>query len=465
MRYFFILIFVSLSYLLAAQSATEAENLFNSKQYFKARNIFESLLKRKPTDPLLNYKMGRCCYELKDFSSAIKYFENTNSKYPLKDWYLGDSYFKAYRFEMSISAYQAYMASLEPDDKKIAECEQLIKKAELGQKLINRIESITIVDSLVFNKPDFLNAYNFSSELGKLNQQRIRLNNRASQDKILFTTQREDRKIYSDSIKGNMDIFTSFKLLDEWSQPTSISKIINTSANENFPFLLLDGITLYFASDGENSLGGYDIFMSRYSSSTKDFLVPENVGFPFNSTANDYMMVIDEQHTTGWFATDRNQATGKVIVYKFEFQQPKQYFKSEDSVLLSNVAQLKTYKIIKTKKSTIENKKTDVKSISDVDVKIIINDSVVYSSSTQFKNSKALILYEESMAMKNELIILEKSLADLRWNYYKEEQTDEQKKLISQIIHLENSTLQLKKDIQQKSINATNAEIIFLQQK
>ena len=52
---------------MVAQSATEAETLFNNKQYSKAKTIYDLLLKKKPNDALNNYRFARCCYELKDY--------------------------------------------------------------------------------------------------------------------------------------------------------------------------------------------------------------------------------------------------------------------------------------------------------------------------------------------------------------------------------------------------------------
>ena len=49
---------------------------------------------------------------------------------------------------------------------------------------------------------------------------------------------------------------------------------------------MADGVTIYYASDGEG-LGGYDIFVTRYNTNTDTYLVPENVGMPFNSPYND----------------------------------------------------------------------------------------------------------------------------------------------------------------------------------
>ena len=64
--------------------------------------------------------------------------------------------------------------------------------------------------------------------------------------------------------------------------------------NADYPYVLTDGITIYYASDGPGSMGGYDIFVTRYNTNTDSYLMPENVGMPFNSPYNDYMYVIDE---------------------------------------------------------------------------------------------------------------------------------------------------------------------------
>lgn len=462
MRLFTFTILLIFSLILYAQSASEAEVLFNKKQYAKAKVMYESLLKRKPNDATHNYRYARCNYELKNYEAAIQHFELAGSRYPLKDVYLGELYFNTYQFDLSVAAYRNYIANLEPEDKKIVEIEQLIKKSELGAKLLNRIENITVMDSSIVSKIDFLRYYNLNVELGTISQQRVRLNSKSIHDQISFITQRGDRQFVSDSVKGNMNILTSYKLLDEWSPAVSASPIINTKANENYPFLLLDGISLFYASDGENSLGGYDIFLTKYSSSTKDFLAPENIGFPFNSPANDYMMVIDELHKTGWFATDRNQTTGKVAIYKFEYNDPKVYYKTEDSVLLRSVAQLKSFKTSKKNRPTsIIASKPEIE-LFKTEKSIVINDSIVYNSPEQFQQPKALQLYNETVLMNSELQKLQETLITTRSDYDNAPTIAEKLKLAEQIRVLEPAVFQLSKEITNKKKDAINKEINFL---
>lgn len=55
-----------------------------------------------------------------------------------------------------------------------------------------------------------------------------------------------------------MQLYSRIRLLDGWSEPEPLTSL-NEQGNVNYPFLMSDGITLYYASDGEGSLGGYDI--------------------------------------------------------------------------------------------------------------------------------------------------------------------------------------------------------------
>jgi len=465
MKVFFLNILLFVSVALVAQSASEAESLFNNKQYTKAKTMYESLLKKKPNDVLNNYRYARCCYELKEYEDAVKYFELTGNKYPLTGLYLGELYFLTYRFEQSLAAYQAYIETLEPEDKKIAEIQNKLKTVELAAKLINRVEDIAVFDSVVVNKNEFLRYYKFSSELGNVKQERIKLNSKQTVDKVTYTTQRGDRLCYSDSANGNMDIYSSFKLLDEWSKPTSISSVINTKANENYPFLLLDGVTMYFAADGENSIGGYDLFITKYSATSKDFLAPENIGFPFNSFANDYMMVIDEQQRLGWFATDRNQPAGKVMIYKFIPNETKVLFRSEDNDKLHQVARLKVYrkaeKVDAAPIAVIQSETIN----SDSKINVVINDSTVYTHFEQFQSTIALEKIKEWYQIAEELQKEKKELVDLRFLYGNDDNSEDKTILAGKILQLEKRVIENEKMMYLKLVEAGNEEVKFIDNK
>lgn len=463
MKYKLIFLFLIFNSLLYSQNISEAETLFNNKQFAKAGRIYEDLLKKRPKDGLFNYRYARCCYELNDAEKAIAHFELAGNKYPLRNAYLGDLYFTAYRFDESVVAYQNYVTTLKPGDVKLPEYQEKIKKAENAAHLMGRVEDIEIIDSVVVNKAEFLKFYKFNSELGTLSQESIKINGHKKADKIKYTTQRQDRVYFSDTIKGNVNIFTSYKLLDSWTQPVSISEIINSHANENYPFLLADGVTVYYASDGENSIGGYDLFITRYNPTTDSYLAPENIGMPFNSPYNDYMMVIDEQRKLGWFATDRYQPTGKVMIYTFIPNEVKAIIHSEDKEYIRQVAALKSYhKVMASSiESTTENENQLVR--TDKQFEFIVNDTIVYTNINQFKSKDAVKLWNDLHNFSVELNNKAKELSDLRSRYSKTDNVSDRTVMAPKIMDLERKNLEMKNQLSEKMNQVRKVEINFLQ--
>ena len=462
MKYKLILLFLIFTSSFYGQTITDGENFFNNKQYAKARTVYEALLKKRPNDVLYSYKYARCCFEMKDYDDAIIHFEKTGSKFPLSYSYLGDLYFLTYHFDESATAYQKFITTLKPTDNKLAEILLKEKKAENAARLMNKVEVVSIVDSMVVNKDAFLKFYKLNKESGSLSQESIQLKGHHRADKIKYMTQRQDREYFSDTIKGHMNIFTSYKLLDGWSPPVSISDKINSSANVNYPFLLADGVTIYFASDGENSIGGYDLFITRYNPSTDSYLAPENIGMPFNSPYNDYMMVIDDQHKLGWFASDRYQPSGKVMIYTFIPHEEKTYVHSDDKDYVRRAAQLKTYQkasdSISTALKTNENQQPPLAK----QIEFVINDSLIYTNLKQFKSKEALQLWTELHTYSIDLNNKAKELADLRAKYAKMENESDRAAIAPKIMELEKINIEMKKQLSDKTIQVRNAEIKFL---
>ncbi|MEI6555482.1 MAG: tetratricopeptide repeat protein [Paludibacter sp.] len=457
---------VILSVSLFAAKVDVGEQYFNNKQYSKAKVIYENLLRKKPTDPLYNFRYAVCCNELKDATQAIIHFELSGQKFPLSLLYLGELYFKLYRFDESVASYQTYINTLDSIDSKRPELLKKLKKSTSASRLISKVEDISIIDSAQVNKSDFLKFYKFNSELGSLNQEIINMPHHRKADRIKYLTQRKDRMYFSDSIQGQMNILSAFKLLDGWSKPQSISDQINTPANENYPFLLLDGVTVYFASDGENSLGGYDIFVTRFNPSTNSYLPPENIGFPFNSTANDYMMVIDEQNKTGWFSTDRNQPSGKIMIYRFVQNETRNIVRTENKEYLRNVALLKSYRRISSTKA--DNNESNIEILTSElqkQMEFVINDSIVYTTADQFKNPDALKLWNEYLKISVDFKSHQKELAELRQKFDQSENVDQRKALTPQIIDLETHNIEIKKLLSVKQKEVRNLELNFLQKK
>ena len=104
---------------------------------------------------------------------------------------------------------------------------------------------------------------------------------------------------------GGKDIWASERLSNNrWSEPYNLGKEINTVDNEESPFLMSDGVTLYFSSKGHNSYGGYDIFVSTQNDEGV-WSTPENIGTPVNSTSDDYYYITDFYGNMAYYSSDK----------------------------------------------------------------------------------------------------------------------------------------------------------------
>ncbi|NVO10512.1 MAG: PD40 domain-containing protein [Bacteroidales bacterium] len=85
---------------------------------------------------------------------------------------------------------------------------------------------------------------------------------------------------------GGFDLYISVKMLgDLWSNPVNLGSEINTPMDESAPFIADGGKKLFFCSKGHNTMGGYDIFVSKRIDGI--WKSPENLGYPLNTTDDD----------------------------------------------------------------------------------------------------------------------------------------------------------------------------------
>jgi outer membrane protein OmpA-like peptidoglycan-associated protein/tetratricopeptide (TPR) repeat protein len=85
-------------------------------------------------------------------------------------------------------------------------------------------------------------------------------------------------------------------------EPRNLGPSINTEGRENFPYIDQEH-TLYFSSDGHLGLGGLDVYYSKKESG--DFLPPQNLGYPLNSSADDFSFSYNPNTEKGYVASNR----------------------------------------------------------------------------------------------------------------------------------------------------------------
>ena len=120
---------------------------------------------------------------------------------------------------------------------------------------------------------------------------------------------------------GQSDLYkVAINVDGTFGEPENLGATINTSGRETFPFVSQNN-ELYFASDGQEGLGGLDVFVSQQQQS-KTFSAPVNVGEPINSTMDDFAFIINTTTKKGYFSSNRSNGVGMDDIYSFEELKP-----------------------------------------------------------------------------------------------------------------------------------------------
>ncbi len=119
---------------------------------------------------------------------------------------------------------------------------------------------------------------------------------------------------------GGTDIYKSIKnRRGDWGTPKNVGEVINTQYNENSPFIHPDNVTLFFSSEGHKTIGGNDIFKTKFEKNS--WSEPENLGFP-NSTKDDLYFVLNANGQIGYFSTSKNNVYNKHNIFEVNFKDP-----------------------------------------------------------------------------------------------------------------------------------------------
>lgn len=211
------------------------------------------------------------------------------------------------------------------------EVDILAKQVNRMDEMIQRVQDIAIIDSINVDREDFFRYYRLATGAGRLlDRHELPAGLDAADETVVFCPEDGSVMIWG----TEQGLVESRRLTDgSWETPTELGDIINAGGTANYPFQLTDGATIYFATDGDDSLGGLDLYITQRT--REGIALPQNMGMPYNSPYDDYMLAIDEETGTGWFATDRNQLGNRVTIYVFVPAQTRVNINIDDPALRS----------------------------------------------------------------------------------------------------------------------------------
>lgn len=339
--------------------------------------------------------------------------------------------------------------------KKKVETVQRSPEELLFENMLESTQRVFFIDSIVVDKEDFIKHIPLPRECGTISAIQEGENTGAA-----YINEFGNKKYYSvRDTTGNAAIYTSDKLGNSWSKPMGLTGIDNIT-NPDYPFMMPDGTTFYFSQNGDDTLGGYDIFVTRYDGSTGEFLKPNNIGLPFNSSANDYMYVVDELDSLGWLVTDRFQPEGKVCIYTFVPSKTRENFDLAE-MSESEVRQFATIQSIQDTWPSEEAHEVALQRLQNMMTRntqlhetasftFEINDEITYHSPDDFLSASARKKFMELLQQKERNQENLQRLETMRERYYHADDAER--------ASMRKSILDAEKELERQNISILNTE-------
>lgn len=410
-----IILLCGFSFTSYAQTKNEARALFQEGKYKEAKEAYADLLSKYPNQSEYNYFFGRACLALRDYPEAIDpLLKASKRNYQDATFHLAWAYNQNYQYEKAIDTLENYIRLQKRRRKDTEKEEERLAEIRKNFRMLKGVEQVCVIDSFIVDKESFLSNYRVSDESGFLYMYNEYFNKTEPHEGVVYEAERGNKIYYADKDEqGIYNIYTQNRLLNEWGKPKKLPEIINDSVDTNYPFMATDGITFYYASKGQESMGGYDIFVTRYNTQTDGYLRPENVGMPFNSPYNDYMYALDEFNDLGWFVSDRFQPEDKVCIYVFIPNRIKQTYNFEtmNPEELVLIAQLRDIRKTWTDEALVQKGLDRLAQVihqrpkekQKVDFTFIIDDSRTYHFLSDFQSDNAKTLFQKQQQFNRDL--------------------------------------------------------------
>ena len=324
--------------------------------------------------------------------------------------------------------------------------------------MLPNTDKLLVIDSAVVDKDSFLKHLDLQNENGYVG---------IENDNAWFINALKNKKIYAsgDSLSGRK-LILAYYVNSKWEDRRPISELNTIFSDINFPFLMPDATTLFFSAKGHNSIGGFDIYTTRLDVDNGGFYIPDNYGLPYNSTANDYFLAIDERNNLGWLVSDRYQPEDKVCIYIFVPNKNRVKLAQEgfDNNTIKKLAQLNSIQDtwnFGNKQEAMRNLERlrtqgNVENKGRESVLFIVNDKIKYTSLSQFKSNKSKQLFAKLEDNKQLVAKQKTELENLRIQY-KQANKAKQSSLKQDILFIEKQLM--KYQLEQKELEQNIREL------
>ena len=289
--------------------------------------MYSQLVSLYGSNPVYSFRFGASgIYATTDRDKCIFFMKDGVRRgytEPETHYFLARAYHLSYNFKEALSEYEKFEAKADKKQISKSDCKAQKLSAESGLNLMNSIKDVQVIEKTEAEKSSFYRYMNIDPSIGKIISTPKELLSKLdfkSKDEHVFFLPNNGKKIFfsskgKDGITGK-DIYMTSRLNGAFTPPVKLKSTVNTEFDEDFAFMHPNGSTLYFASKGHGSMGGYDIFRCEWDAAINDFGPAINMDFAINTPDDDLFFITDSLNTTAYFASSRLTSPDKLYVYR-----------------------------------------------------------------------------------------------------------------------------------------------------
>lgn len=353
----------------------------------------------------------------------------------------GDSLHRLYRFD---DALELFDQALEvAHDREIQDTVLLntisakLLLAENGSNMSRFVRKPVVVGRQMFPLDEFFLHYPLENKSWRKLPNQLDADASHKLVRSLYAPDWNDVHYYSaEDENGVRSIFVTELQDTLWSVPAKVDAVSTAVANEIYPMLSPDGKTLYFSSDGLYGLGGYDIYYSIWDEAEGCWSMPQNMGMPFSSPADDFLFVDSEDEKYSLFASTRDCPKDSVWVYVIERERLPVHFPVDSPEELMTLSLL-----------DFESKQKEVHK------KSVQSDDLTSLYMSQMNHVRAL---------KDSIATISEQMDELRTDLAFSNDESERFELSSRIIEMEQSIPSLQRKLEEAKSELQKTEYEFL---
>lgn len=318
---------------------------------------------------------------------------------------------------------------------------------------------LMFIDSVVVDIDNIYDGINIASSCGELKAEK-----KDSHIDYSYTNDFGTLRYLSIADKdGIHHLYSQQRLGRNWTEPKEVT-IEGDMTDIICPYLMPDGVTLYFAARGEeDNVGGHDLYYTVYDSDSRTFYRPQSLGLPYNSMSEDLCCIIDDINNLGHLATTRRQPDGKVCIYTFIPTESRETYDADMATeQLASFAALNSIKDTHTDKQVLADALNRFKNIRDAasgdnsrDFTFVVNEKKTYHRLSDFRSPSNAERYQTYANRLAELKQTEEMLSEMRTAYHNGDKSKSKS-----ILSLESEVMKERKALADLEKQIRNAELI-----